>query len=159
MFSFEAKSVELEGDCQNAFFSREWFEFLWNWLQIPEEKVTVCNEAFFEKQKSQRLHVCLVIKLHVCLLLQLPVSMYSYIFHVAFCWGNGEVQRSAPQMRRDGLRTLRAYRFLAARHIELRTGHGGSWCLQVLHKSLFSAVLLPNFYLRKANKHCKNNVL
>lgn len=41
--------------------------------------------------------------------------------------GNGEVQRSAtPQMRRDGLRTLRAYRFLAATHIELMTGHGGS---------------------------------
>ena len=150
--------MELEGLSEGLLFSRR--------IRVPVKLAanpgrkgdSLQWSAVFEKQKSQRLHVCLVVKLlfifHVCIIYIYIYMLYMYIYlYLYFMWptggGNGEVQRSAtPQMRRDGLRTLRAYRFLAATHIELMTGHGGSWCLQVLHKSLSSAVLVTSVELQ-----------
>ena len=105
-----------------------------------------------EVSEITRMFGCKITFYFSCMYNIYMLFMYIYLY-LYFMWptggGNGEVQRSAtPQMRRDGLRTLRAYRFLAATHIELMTGHGGSWCLQVLHKSLSSAVLVTSVELQ-----------
>ena len=101
MFSFEAKSVELEGLSEGLLFSRR--------IRVPVKLAanpgrkgdSLQWSAVFEKQKSQRLHVCLVVKLlfifHVIMyniyIYVIYVYIFIFIFHVANWWG----KRGSPE--------------------------------------------------------------